>query len=143
MARVDDVAAAILEQSGPLDPWKLQKLVFYAQAWHLAWERKQLFRARIEAWAAGPAIPKLYARHRGRYTLTDWPLGRASALNRDEQSTLEAVLKTYGPLSPEDLSAVTRREPPWIQARIGLSVLERGHRVIEPAALTAYYAELA
>ena len=31
--------------------WKLQKLVYYCQAWSLVWDEEPLFEARIEAWA--------------------------------------------------------------------------------------------
>lgn len=46
---MDDVAAAILERTGPLDTFKLQKLVYYAQAWHLVWDNEPLFEEPIEA----------------------------------------------------------------------------------------------
>jgi uncharacterized phage-associated protein len=32
---------------------KLQKLLYYSQAWHLVWEDTPLFTARIEAWIDG------------------------------------------------------------------------------------------
>lgn len=49
MAKVNDVAAYILEHAGPLTAMKLQKLVYYSQAWQLVWEDKALFPERIEA----------------------------------------------------------------------------------------------
>src|SRR5665213_2316970 len=60
LASVDDVAAAILKRTGAIDTFKLQKLVYYCQAWHLVWDGVPLFKARIEAWANGPVVPKLY-----------------------------------------------------------------------------------
>ena len=67
MLTVHDVAAYVLEQTGPITPWKLQKLVYYSQAWHLAWEETPLFHEHIEAWGAGPASPALYEIHKGLY----------------------------------------------------------------------------
>jgi uncharacterized phage-associated protein len=44
MANVHDVAAYILEKVGePISTMKLQKLVYYSQAWHLAWDEEPLF----------------------------------------------------------------------------------------------------
>src|SRR5688500_5047510 len=36
---------------------KLQKLLYYAQGWLLAWYREPLFTDAVEAWAWGPASP--------------------------------------------------------------------------------------
>lgn len=54
---VFDVAEYILEQHGEMTSMKLQKLVYYCQAWHLAWSDEPLFRESIEAWANGPVVP--------------------------------------------------------------------------------------
>lgn len=43
---------------------KLQKLCYYAQAWHCAfYKNKPLFENRIEAWVHGPVSPELYYRY--------------------------------------------------------------------------------
>lgn len=60
MANVRDVADYILAQRGPMSAMKLQKLVYYSQAWHLTWAEEPIFDARIEAWANGPVVPLLY-----------------------------------------------------------------------------------
>ena len=40
---------------------KLQKLCYYAQAWHLALHGSELFAERFEAWVHGPVSPVLYS----------------------------------------------------------------------------------
>lgn len=56
--KVNNVARYILErQEGRVSTMKLQKLVYYAQAWNLVWDEKPLFNSRIEAWANGPITP--------------------------------------------------------------------------------------
>ena len=42
------------EHGDPISNLKLQKLLYYAQAWFLALQDKPLFDERIEAWAHGP-----------------------------------------------------------------------------------------
>lgn len=39
---------------------KIQKLLYYAQAWHLANFGKPLFDDSIEAWDLGPVVPSVY-----------------------------------------------------------------------------------
>lgn len=41
---------------------RLELLLYYAQAWSLAWDGKPLFRARIVATPDGPRIPELRRR---------------------------------------------------------------------------------
>ena len=64
---------------------KLQKLIYYSQAWSLVWDEKPLFAERIEAWANGPVCPDLYNLHRGRYTVDDEEMGGNVAKLRPEE----------------------------------------------------------
>lgn len=41
---------------------QLQKLCYYAQAWHCALLNKTLFDEEIQAWVHGPVCPVLYSR---------------------------------------------------------------------------------
>lgn len=43
---------------------KLQKLVYYAQAWYLAIYGQSLFDEDFEAWVHGPIIPSLYQKYK-------------------------------------------------------------------------------
>jgi uncharacterized phage-associated protein len=142
MASVDDVAAAILARTGPLSAMKLQKLVYYAQAWHLVWEDRPLFDARIEAWANGPVSPKLYRRHRGQFRVSSWPHGDPGKLDEGELTTIESVVNFYGDKSAQWLSELTHREDPWRLARAGLRAGERGNAEINRASMAEYYAGL-
>jgi uncharacterized phage-associated protein len=44
----------------PIDQMKLQNLLFYAHAWHLAYRQGPLFAEDIEAWPWGPVIRPVY-----------------------------------------------------------------------------------
>ncbi len=69
-ANVFDVATYILKKTRPCTHMKLQKLLYYAQAWSLVWDEKQLFGDRIEAWANGPVVPRLFQQLKGKYAVT-------------------------------------------------------------------------
>ena len=45
MASVFDAATCILSRAGGMTAMKLQKLVYYAQAWSLVWDERPLFRS--------------------------------------------------------------------------------------------------
>jgi uncharacterized phage-associated protein len=44
----------------PIDQLKLQKLLFYAHAWYLAFHDKPLFEEDFEAWPWGPVVRDIY-----------------------------------------------------------------------------------
>src|SRR5688500_10553579 len=100
MASAHDVAAYILERQGGMSAMKLQKLVYYAQAWHLVWEDKPLFSERVEAWANGPVVPELYRQHRGMFQVNTWGSGDSGKLDDRERQAIDAVLGFYGPRDP-------------------------------------------
>lgn len=120
MAKVDDVAATILTRTGPVTSMKLQKLIYYSQAWHLVRTDGPLFEDRIEAWPQGPVVPTVFKKHSGKYTVSSWPSGNAKRLTSAERETVSWVLDKYSHLSAESLSKLTHIEPPWRIAR-GLS----------------------
>lgn len=138
MADVHDVAAYIVAKRGPMTAMKLQKLAYYSHAWHLVWEERPLFDARIEAWANGPVVRELYARHRGQFSVSSWD-GDPDNLEPDEISTIDAVLSYYGDLTAHQLSELTHREAPWSDARDGCPEGARSTTLITDAALHMYY----
>jgi uncharacterized phage-associated protein len=142
MANVIDVAAFILANAGEMTAWKLQKLVYYGQAWSLVWDEKPLFSERIEAWANGPVCPDLYNRHRGLFVVSQLAGGDPRRLTDDEVETLVAVLKYYGGHSAQELSDLTHSEAPWKDARSGLAPGAPSTREITHEAMAAFYESL-
>ncbi|MGF0310986.1 Panacea domain-containing protein [Rhodococcus sp. IEGM1428] len=143
MANVHDVAAAILKFHGrPMSAMKLQKLVYYSQAWNLAWTNQALFDDRIEAWRNGPVTTSLYRAHRGMFEVSDWPQGDPTRLSPNESAVVGAVVSTYGPLSARALSDQTHRERPWKISRGSVAEGERSNAVISPSVMRDYYRAL-
>ncbi|MDA8199147.1 MAG: DUF4065 domain-containing protein [Thermaerobacter sp.] len=112
-----DVARYILRKVGPMTTMKLQKLVYYAQAWSLAWDDRPLFQDPIEAWENGPVVRSLFDRHRGQRWIRDLGPGPEPVLDALPRETIEGVVERYGALSPEVLSELTHAEDPWRNAR--------------------------
>ena len=140
--RVFDVAAYILEKKGTMSTMKLQKLVYYSQAWSLVWDEKPLFQENIEAWANGPVVRELFNYHRGMYEISEIPIGNPRLLDQEQRDTVDAVLEYYGDRPAQWLIDLSHMEDPWIQARKGLPPLERGNRVMPLDAMADYYSSL-
>jgi uncharacterized phage-associated protein len=141
MASVHDVASYVLKKHGPISAMKLQKLLYYCQAWSLVWDEKPMFAARIEAWANGPVVPAVYRMHRGQFQIVRWS-GHFNNLTDQQKETVDAVVDFYGPKTAQWLSDLTHREKPWRDARIGLEDGERGDNEITHASLHEYYSSL-
>lgn len=143
MVTAHDVAAYIVKKIGPLSAMKLQKLVYYSQAWSLVWDDRPLFDEPIEAWAFGPVVPALFDMHRGQFSVSSWPQGNPEALEDDSRETIDLVLDYYGKQNAQQLSDLTHREAPWRDARQGLSDSERGKCPISLELMMEYYSNIA
>lgn len=142
MARVFDVAAYILREHGPMSAMKLQKLVYYTQAWSLVWDEEPLFPERIEAWVYGPVCPALYSRHRGQTSVDTIPDGDAGGLTMVQEETVDAVLRDYGDKPSWWLTDLTHMERPWLDARGGCADGEPCEEEITQNAMREYYSSL-
>jgi uncharacterized phage-associated protein len=142
MASAHDVAAYILKKQGSMSTWKLQKLVYYSQAWSLVWDDEPLFDEPIEAWANGPVVRALYDCHKGEYARSTWPQGKLRSLTPKQRATIDAVLKFYGKRTGQWLSDLTHMEDPWRNAREGLPPNRRSNRRIKLNAMLNYYSLL-
>lgn len=143
MANVLDVARYILEKRGPMTAMKMQKLVYYSQAWSLVWDEKPLFQEPVQAWANGPVAPALYYCHRGQFEVSTGTIpGNSEALTAQERATVDGVLSYYGNMSAQALSDLTHAEQPWKAAREGMAPTERGDKEITIEAMAEYYGSL-
>lgn len=140
MVGVNDVAAALLNLTGPITTMKLQKLVFYSQAWHLAFTGSPLFPETIQAWARGPVVPELHRQHRRQYEVSNWPSGQPERLDDTERHTVRWVVDKYGGFSAEALSRMTHQEVPWIVARGLVGEGEKSSAPIAHDQMRAFYA---
>ena len=122
--------------------WKLQKLVYYCQAWSLVWDDDVLFQEETQAWANGPVVPAFYEAHRGEYRVATIKQGNLETLTNSQRETVDAVLDFYGDKSAQWLSDLTHMEDPWRKARAGIRDGERGTARITEESLAEYYGSL-
>ena len=121
--------------------WKLQKLVYYCQAWSLVWDDRPLFREKVEAWANGPVVRELYEEHKTEFEIDHLTAGDSNALDSVGKETVDAVLDFYGDKTGAWLRELTHLESPWRDARkhAGLKPGERGNAEIRRGDMAEYY----
>lgn len=124
---------------GAMTHKKLQKLCYYAQAWHLALHGCELFTERFEAWVHGPVSPVLYS----IYADYGWEKIPAETIqpkfNEAAEGILQAVWNTYGPFDGDQLEALTHSETPWQNARGNLQPCEPCTNEIKYTDMKEYY----
>ncbi|MBV9110565.1 MAG: SocA family protein [Gemmatimonadetes bacterium] len=118
---------------------KLQKLVYYAQAWSLALLNRPLFGDVVEAWAHGPVVESVYQEYK-RYGFDTLPRSRRRPrFAPQEQVILEDVLTVYGEHSAKFLENLTHQEEPWRQAWGDRAPTSRSRRPIPSDAMCRFY----
>lgn len=138
-ADVRDVAAAFVAADPDLTALKLQKLVYYTQAWHLAEHGHPAFDDEVQAWRQGPVVRALYDAHQGLRRVAGLAWGEARRLPASVRDVVALVVERYGQLTAEELSQITHREAPWREARGSLAPGARSERPIEPAVMRDFY----
>ncbi len=118
---------------------KLQKLLYYCQAWHLALMGSALFSERIEAWVHGPVVPPVF----GIFKVNRWaaiPIPNiAPNLDLSIREHVAEVLNAYGDLTGLQLEALTHQEDPWRLAREGVPPDAASTSVISHESMRVYY----
>jgi len=88
-----------------------------------------------------PVAPSLHDTLYGKLMIID-VAGNPRILTDSEQDTIDSVLGFYGNKSSQWLTDLTRSEDPWLKARKGLGIGERGDHEISHAAMAEYYGSL-
>jgi uncharacterized phage-associated protein len=107
----------------PITNQKLQKLLYYAQAWSLAGRDEKLFDEKIQAWIHGPAIPEIYLEYKQfgfEPIKKDVTEENVSQIPDDVKKFLDEIWTVYGKFDAAYLEQLTHSEEPWLKARAGL-----------------------
>ncbi|MGJ9552278.1 Panacea domain-containing protein [Actinotignum sp. GS-2025b] len=140
MAKVEDVAAQILERCGRMTTMKLQKLTFYCQAAYLAETGSPIFEEDFRAWVNGPVSPELFSKHRGKFFIYPGELtSEAGTLSADALAVIDGVCDELGDLTANALVEKTHGEQPWLDARQGCDPQSHSQEIISKESIKAYY----
>ncbi len=156
------VGLSVISKGEKVSPLKLQKLLYYIQAWHMVLMRsrdEQLFDEVPEAWVNGPVYPSVYKEYRDKtgnmcdsLSCTDFGaenedaiLGKISELYSEMQLTpdqvniIDSVITLYGTKTQNQLIFLTHSEKPWSEARGTLLPFEKSDKQISLDTMFAYY----
>jgi uncharacterized phage-associated protein len=143
MVSILDIAAAFLTKE-KMTHKKLQKLCYYAMAWHLVLFEERLIIGRFEAWIHGPVNPILYQRYRGYgWDKIDKEDSFPSNIAESEDlvELVNQVYRIYGELTGDGLEILTHSEKPWQEAREGLKPWESSNNIINEDTMIGFYRE--
>lgn len=123
---------------------KLQKLLYYAQAWSLAIHNKRLFDNKFEAWIHGAALPAVYHRYKEfgfEQISEEYDESEFNQLTDQQKELLDEVWEVYGKYDPDYLEAINHAEKPWQLARQDLAMGDRSNAEISEDVMREYYAK--
>lgn len=142
----DYIILKVSEAGAGLNNLKLQKLVYYCQAWHLAFYKSPLFYGKFQAWIHGPVSRELYDRFMSQKSLyspidnTDIrPRFNPLSLSYAARGHIDTILETYAQFSGSQLEDMTHEEDPWIYARNGTHPAQRCENEIDEGVMANYY----
>lgn len=136
---------------------KLQKLLYYVEAWNLVHLENPLLNEDFQAWVHGPVLPSLYRELKG-YGFNDLnvihddenkdidelinTIVLRNELSEDQLELIYAVLDKYGSKTSFELEMLSHSEPPWVEARNGLPPTANCTTVIPKSRMREYYSSL-
>ena len=150
-AKIDSevLAEYVLLKCGKMSHLKLQKLLYYIQAFHLAYFESPLIDDDFEAWLHGPVSKKIYdtikdfsvlyndIEFKGNEEQIDGAL--KFKLTTEQVALIDEVLTEYAALSGTELETLTHSEAPWIEARKECGFGDACRKVISKEAMYNYY----
>lgn len=144
----------LLENGISVCPLKLQKILYYIQAWHLVYFDKQLlFDEKPEAWVNGPVYRSIYNqfKHIGIYDqiekgdinmdISIEKFKETLMLDKSQEDFLEAIYQNYGTMPHDKLVFLTHAELPWSEKRKGLSPFDYSDEELSIDTMYSYYKE--
>lgn len=138
----------------PVTNLKLQKLLYYSQAWHLGIKKKQLFGEDFEAWVHGPVLRTIYGDYKcygynpivldmEEDELESGILNYKKGFKEELTDFFQSIIDKYFILSAWTLERQVHQEDPWILAREGLGDYEPSTNIISKQSMMEYYSKVA
>ena len=141
-SKLFSTAMYVLNNFDRITTTKLQKLVYYCQAWSLVIIAEPLFDEDFQAWVNGPVCPKLYSFHKGEFDISidDFRDIEPPPLTDEEKQVIDFVLYKYGKMKPSELIKQTHKENPWLEARGNTPQGVKSKEIISKEEMQDFYA---
>lgn len=132
--------AELLLSYMPMDHKKLQKIAYYAQAWHYTLYDEELVDDVFEAWVHGPVCPTIYHEYKG-YGWNDIPK-TTKQITAELKDFLDMIIDAFGKYTGDQLEYMTHLEEPWKNARGNLRPWEASNTTISLDSMKDFYSKL-
>lgn len=141
---VADYFINLAQRSGDLiTPLKLQKLVYYADAWHIVHYDNELIEENFEAWVHGPVVRSLYKRfEKYQWNPITEEVKLPSELALSTSKYLHELFSYFNKYTAYELEQMTHLEEPWLEARRGVPIDEACTNKINKATMKSFYKNL-
>lgn len=135
----------VVDTGETITPLKLQKLLYVVQGWNLAFNKQEMYSEKIEAWAHGPVVSKIYSEFKeyGYNPLPHIDAFDETLFSKKEIKILELVRQVYSPYEAKTLERLTHAETPWQLARKGCKEEESSQNLITISSIKEYYEKVA
>jgi uncharacterized phage-associated protein len=118
---------------------KLQKLIYFAQAYYLANFGKPLFDEDFQAWPHGPVVQSVWHEYKGHSYNPIPPVGAFEIDDNHARWYLDAVWDKFGVFSAKKLEQMTHEHLPWQEARGELPPEAKCKTVISKDSMKKFY----
>jgi uncharacterized phage-associated protein len=136
--RANQLAEAIIDRKPHLTAMKLQKLLYYVEAWHLAVTNSPLFNDDVfRAYADGPVVEDVWRQRKDPGSRSK--AGDVPELTPTAEAILDLVMSEYGGRTGDELSALTHTEKPWVDARGNLPEGARSRNEISNESIARFF----
>ena len=92
---------------------KLQKILYFVEAYALSVTGKSVFSDEIEAWTYGPVVPSVYREFRSQRNKPIVTKKCEISLTKETESLVRKVYSTFNKYSASHLVEMTHRHDPW------------------------------
>ena len=143
------LANYILKHYGPMSHLKLQKLLFYCDAYTLAYFGDELIADKFEAWVHGPVCRKVFNEMKGASVLyNDMAYSPIPGIDEDAifdhlpidvKDLVNEVLVNLASWTGPELERATHQEFPWLEARQGYDEAAKCHVEISKESMLKFY----
>jgi uncharacterized phage-associated protein len=136
-ANLFDIAKYILGKLGRMPALKLQRLLYYCQAWHVTWTDEKLFKEPIysRTCQGGVVIDEIKYVCEGKFEVGPGDIsGAYEGLTERQLTSIDATLDYYGDKPTQWLWDLIQMEDPWKKTKDG--------DVISTELMEDYYGEI-
>jgi len=152
MIKVDSILLSkyILNKLGSVNTFKLQKVIYFIESFHLAYFNKSLVDDKFEAWVNGPVSRKIYDYFKSQSKGSDFirPMeideNEFKLFFRDSPMQLYLInsIIRYAGKYDSTLLKEASHSLPWKETREGLKIKEKSDREVPKVKIRNYYRRL-